>query len=45
MLNFISNLCAYGHNLLAYERNANARGANLHPGVNCAYEHGMKDVR
>ena len=32
MLNFISNLGAYGHNLLAYERNA--RGANLHPAVN-----------
>ena len=51
MLYFISNLCAYGHNLLAYERNA--RGANLHPGVNlhpeailypdanCACEHGF----
>ena len=52
MLNFISNLCTYGHNLLAYERNA--RGANLHPGVNlhpgatlhpganCTYEHGLR---
>ena len=32
MLNFTSNLCTYGHKLIAYERNA--RGANLHPGVN-----------
>ena len=32
MLNFKSNLGAYGHNLVAYERDA--RGANLHPGVN-----------
>ena len=51
MLNFISNLCAYGHNLLAYERNA--RGCHLHPdvnlhleailhpGANCAFEHGL----
>ena len=50
MLNLKSNLGRYGHNLLAYERDA--RGANLHPGVNlllganlhpgakCAHEHG-----
>ena len=37
MLNFISNLGAYGHNLLAYERNA--RGANLDPGVNVQIVH------
>ena len=54
MFNFKSNLGAYGHNLLAYERDA--RGANLHPGVNlhlganlhpgahCAYEHGLRCV-
>ena len=51
MLNFKSNICIYGHNLLAYERNARgykfapgckfAPGANLHPGANCAYEHGF----
>ena len=32
VLNFKSNLGAYGHNLLPCERDA--RGANLHPGVN-----------
>ena len=52
MLNFVSNICAYGHNLLAYERNARgckfAPGVNLHPGAilhpvaNCAYEHGLR---
>ena len=52
MLNFISNLGAYGHNLLAYERNARGAsldpgvnlhpGANLHPVANCAYEHGFR---
>ena len=52
MLNFISNLGAYGHNLLTYERNARGAnldpgvnfhpGANLHPGANCAYEHGFR---
>ena len=51
VLNFYSNLAAYGHNLLVYERDV--RGANLHPGVNllpcanlhmsanCAHEHGF----
>ena len=33
MSNFKLNLGTYGHNLLAYERDA--RGAN------CAYEHGL----
>ena len=43
VLNFKSNLGTYGHDLLAYERDA--RGANLHrgvnllPGANCAHEH------
>ena len=44
VLNFKSNLGTYGNDLLAYERDA--RGANLHPGVNlrpganfCAHEH------
>ena len=43
VLNFKSNLGTYGHDLLAYERDA--RGANLHTGVNlllganCAHEH------
>ena len=32
VLNFKSNSDAYGHNKLAYERDA--RGSNLHPGVN-----------
>ena len=46
VLNFKSNLGTYGHDLLAYERDA--RGANLHPGVNllpganCAHEHGFR---
>ena len=46
MLNFYSNLGAYEHNLLAYERDI--RGCNLHPGVNllpganCAHEHGFR---
>ena len=41
VLNFKSNLGTYGHSLLAYERDA--RGANLHPGANCAHEHGFRD--
>ena len=36
VLTFYSNLGAYGHNLLAYERDV--RGANLHPSANCAHE-------
>ena len=40
VLNFKSNLGTYGHDLLAYERDA--KGAKLHPGVNCAHEHGLK---
>ena len=52
MLNFESNLGTFGHGLLPYERDA--RGANLHPGVNllpgsnlhlganCTNEHGFK---
>ena len=36
MLNFKSNLGAYGHNLSAYERN---------PRANCAYEHGLRHTR
>ena len=35
MLNFKSNIGAYEHNLLAYERDIRGcKGANLHPGVN-----------
>ena len=45
MLNFKSNIGTYGHNLLAYERDAGGAnltpGANLHPGANCAHEHGF----
>ena len=50
MSNFKLNLGTYGHNLLAYERDARGckfapgvnlhPGANLRPGANCAYEHG-----
>ena len=45
VLNFKSNLDlrTYGHDLLAYERDA--RGANLHPGASCAHEHGLKKKR
>ena len=40
VLNFKSNLGTYGHNFLAYERDA--RGANLLPGANCAHENGFR---
>ena len=53
MLNFKSNLGAYGHNL-SYERDTRgckfapgcklAPGANLHPGANCAYGHGLSEA-
>ena len=54
VLNFKSNLGTYGHDLLAYERDA--RCVNLHPGVkllpcanlypsaNSAHEHGLRDI-
>ena len=52
VLNFLSDLGAYEHNLLAYERDiggANLQpgvnllpGAILHPGANCAHEHGYR---
>ena len=52
MLNFLSNLGAYEHNLLAYEHDirgckfapgVNLRpDANLHPVANCAHEHGLR---
>ena len=46
MLNFLSNLGAYEHKLLAYERDIRAckfaPGVNLLPGANCAHEHGLR---
>ena len=52
VLNFKSNQGTYGHDLLAYERDARGAnlhpgvnllpGANLHPGANCAHEHGLR---
>ena len=54
VLNFLSNLGAYEHNLLAYERDITGckfapgvnllPGANLHPGANCAHEHGLRQI-
>ena len=48
---FKSNLGTYGHDFLAYERDAGGAnlhpvvnllpGANLHLGANCAHEHGF----
>ena len=54
VLNFKSNLGTYEHDLLAYERDARGRkfasgvnllsGADLHPGANCAHEHGFSQL-